>query len=124
MNQRNTAFSLFAAGAAAGLTLTYMTRRARAPLRKPITQAMTMVAPRESVERFIESRDRMLIALGSKRRFGQILRLEVRDAPGNRGTEVHLGMRGLGKYQIKEVLRRMKALLEAGEIPTGRRYAA
>lgn len=85
---------------------------------------MTIVTPRETVERFIESRDRMLIVLGSKRRFGMIDSLEVRDAPGRRGTEVHLGMRGLGEYDIKEVLRRMKALLEAGEIPTGRRYAA
>lgn len=124
MNQRNTAFSLFAAGAAAGLTLTYMTRSTRARLRKPIAQALTMVVPRESVERFIESRDRMLIALGSKRRFNQIDRLEVHDAPGNRGTEIHLAMRGIGKYEIKEVLRRVKALLEAGEIPTGRRYAS
>jgi hypothetical protein len=124
MNQRNTKFSLFAAGAAAGLTLTYMTRRARARLRKPIVQAMTMVTPRESAERFLESRDTMLIALGSKRRLNMIERLEVRDAPGDRGVEVHLGMRGLGKYETKEILRRMKALLEAGEIPTGRRFAA
>lgn len=124
MNQRNTAFSLFAAGAAAGLTLTYMTRTTRARLRKPIAQAMTMVVPRESVERFIESRESMLIALESKRRFNQIDRLEVHDAPGKRGTEIHLAMRGVGKYEIKEVLRRIKALLEAGEIPTGRRYAS
>lgn len=124
MNQRNTAFSLFAAGAAAGLTLTYMTRSARARLRKPITQAVTMAVPRQTVERFIESRDRMLIALGSKRRLNQIDRLEIRDAPGGRGTEVHLAMRGIGKYEIKDVLRRAKALLEAGEIPTGRRFAA
>lgn len=124
MNQRNTKVSLFAAGAAAGLTLTYITRSARARLRKPIVQAMTMVTPRESAERFIESRDRMLIALGSKKRFGLIERLELHDAPGSRGTEVYLAMRGLGKYEIKDVLRRMKALLEAGEIPTGRRYAA
>lgn len=66
----------------------------------------------------------MLEALGSKRRFGLVDRLEVRDAPAGRGTEVRLSMRGLGKYQIKEVLRRAKALLEAGEIPTGRRYAS
>lgn len=124
MNQRNTAFSLFAAGAAAGLTMTYLTRRSRARLRKPIVQAVTMVTPRESAERFLESRDQMLVALGSKRRLGMIDYLEVRDAPGGRGVEVHLGMRGIGKYQIKEVLRRMKALLEAGEIPTGRRYVA
>ncbi len=124
MNQRNTAFSLFAAGAAAGLTLTYVTRNARARMRKPIIQAMTFAVARERVEEFIESRDRMLVALGSKKRLGMISRLEVRDAPGGRGTEVHLGMRGLGKYDVKEVLRRVKALLEAGEIPTGRRYAA
>jgi hypothetical protein len=124
MNQRSIAFSLFAAGAAAGLTLTYATRRTRARMRKPIGQAMTIAVQRDRVESFIESRDRMLLALGPKRRLGMIDRLEVCDAPGGRGTEVHLAMRGLGKYEIKEVLRRVKALLEAGEIPTGRRYAA
>jgi hypothetical protein len=124
MNQRNTAFSLFAVGAAAGLTLTYMTRSARARLRKPISQAMTIAVSRDRVESFIETRDRMLTALGSKRRLGMIDRMEVREAPAGRGTEVHLAMRGAGKYEIKEVLRRIKALLEAGEIPTGRRYAA
>lgn len=124
MNQRNTALSLFAAGAAAGLTLTYATRNKRARLRKPIEQAVTVAVPRERVEAFVESRERMLTALGSKRRLGMIDRLEVRDAPGGRGTEVRLGMRGLGKYDIKEVLRRAKSLLEAGEIPTGRRYAS
>lgn len=124
MNQRNTALSLFAAGAAAGLTLTYVTRNARARMRKPIVQAMTIAAARERVEEFVESRETMLAALGSKRRLGMIDRLELRDAPGGRGTEMHLSMRGLGKYEIKDVLRRAKALLEAGEIPTGRRYAA
>lgn len=124
MNQRNTALSLFAAGAAAGLTLTYVTRSARARMRKPIVQAMTITTRRERVEGFIESRERMLAVLGDKRRLGMIDHLELRDAPGGRGTEVHLAMRGLGKYDIKEVLRRAKALLEAGEIPTGRRDAS
>jgi hypothetical protein len=41
-------------------------------------------------------------------------------APGDRGTELHLSMRGR-KYDVKEVVRRIKALLEAGEIPTGAR---
>lgn len=122
MTPRNTALSLFAAGAAAGLTLTYATRRAR--LRKTVTQSVTIVSPRASVESFVESRERMLVALEHKRRLGLIDRLEVRDAPSGRGTEVHLSMRGLGKYQIKEILRRAKALLEADEIPTGRRYAS
>ncbi len=124
MSQRNTALSLFAAGAAAGLALTYTARNRRARLRAPILQAMTITVPRERVEAFIESRERMLAALGSKRRLGLIERLEVRDAPADRGTEVHLSMRGVGKYEVKEVLRRAKALLEAGEIPTGRRCAA
>ncbi len=124
MNQRNSAFSLFAIGAAAGLTLTYISRRARARFRKPIWQALTVAAQRERVEQFVEARERMLIALGSKRRLGLIECLELRDAPGERGTEIHLTMRGLGKYEIKEVLRRVKALLETGEIPTGMRYAA
>lgn len=124
MNQRNTALSLFAAGAAAGLTLTYVTRSARARMRKTIRQAMTVVAPRERVEGFIESRERMLAVLGDKRRLAMIDHLELRDAPGGRGTELHLAMRGLGKYDIKEILRRAKALLEAGEIPTGRRCAS
>jgi hypothetical protein len=124
MNQRNTAVSLFAAGAAAGLTLTYLTRNARARMRKPISQGMTIAVPREHVEAFIESREHMLAVLGSKRRLGLIDRVEVREAPGERGTEIHLAVRGLGKYEIKEILRRVKALLETGEIPTGRRYAA
>lgn len=85
---------------------------------------MTIAAPREHVEAFVESRERMLVALGSKRRLGLIERLQVGDAPGGRGTEMHLAMRGMAKYDIKDVLRRAKALLEAGEIPTGRRYAS
>ena len=93
-------------------------------MRHPVFQAVTIAVPRNHVEEFVESRERMLTVLGSKRRLGTIERLELHDAPHGRGTEVHLGMRGLGKYEIKEVLRRVKALLEAGEIPTGRWYAS
>lgn len=85
---------------------------------------MTVTLPRERIEMFVESRDQMLEALGSKRRFGLIERLELRDAPEGRGTELHLTMRGLSKYEIKDVLRRAKALLETGEIPTGKRCTA
>lgn len=124
MDRRNsTAVSLFAAGAVAGLALTYVARNARARMRRPVRQAMTVLAPRDRVERFIESRDLIVEALGSKRMLGAIERLEICDAPDGRGTEMHLTMRGLGKFAIKDVLRRAKALLEAGEIPTGRRYA-
>jgi hypothetical protein len=125
MNERDTnaAIKFLAAGAAAGLTLTYIARASRARMRKPVTQAMTIAVSRQRIERFVEDRDSMLRALQSKKRFSNIERLELRDAPGERGTEVHLSMRGLGKYAIKDVLRRMKALLECGEIPTGRRFA-
>jgi hypothetical protein len=124
MDKRSsTAVSLFAAGAAAGLALTYVARNARARMRRPLRQAMTVLVPRDRVEAFIESRDRIIEALGSKRMLGAIERMEVREAPGGRGTEMYLTMRGVGKYTIKDVLRRAKALLETGEIPTGRRYA-
>lgn len=124
MDKRNsTAVSLFAAGAAAGLVLTYVTRNARARMRRPVTQAMTVLTPRDRVESFVESRERIIEILGSKRMLGAIDRMELREAPGGRGTEIYLSMRGLGKYGIKEILRRAKALLETGEVPTGRRYA-
>lgn len=92
-------------------------------MRRPVIQAMTALVPRDRVEAFIESRDRLIEALGSRRMLGAIERMELRDAPDGRGTEMYIAMRGLGKYRVKEVLRRAKALLEAGEIPTGRRYA-
>ena len=123
MNERKTVVSLFAAGAAAGLTLTYIARSARARLRKPITQAMTVIASREKVERFLETRDRVIEALGSKKLLGTIERLEVHDAPAGRGCELYLTMRGQGKYSVKDALRRIKQMLETGEIATGRRYA-
>lgn len=123
MNERNISVRLLVAGAAAGLTFTYLARSARARMRKAVTQATTVLATRELVERFVESRDLMIEALESKRKLGTIERLEVRDAPSGRGTELYLTMRGVGKYGVKEVLRRAKAMLETGEIPTGRRYA-
>lgn len=123
MDKRNSTAVLFAAGAAAGMALTYVARNARARMRRPVTQAMTLLAPRDRVEAFVEARERMIEILGSKRMLGAIERLELRDAPGGRGTEAYLTMRGLGKYGVKDALRRAKALLETGEIPTGRRYA-
>jgi hypothetical protein len=124
MNQRNTAaVSLLAAGAATGLALTYAARSARARMRKPVLQAMTLAVPRDRVEEFLQSRDRIAEAVGSKKMLGAIETLQICDAPDGRGTEMYLAMRGRGRYGVKEVLRRAKALLEAGEIPTGRRYA-
>jgi hypothetical protein len=49
-------------------------------------------------------------------------RLALINAPGDRGTELHLVMNDR-KYNVKEVIRRLKYLLETGEIPTGARTA-
>ncbi|HET7815839.1 MAG TPA: hypothetical protein VFL13_15865 [Candidatus Baltobacteraceae bacterium] len=124
MSDRRKAAALIAAGAAAGATLTFLTRRTRARLRKPVTQVLTIAAGRDRVEQFLESREQMNQALGDRDLFGKIDRLELRSAPGGRGTEMYLTMRGIGKYATKDILRRVKSCIEAGEIPTGKRYAA
>ncbi len=123
MSERKTSAMLLAAGAAAGLTLTYFTRRTRARLRRPLTQATTVLAGRSRIEEFIESREAVIEALGDRKFLSAVERLELRDAPGDRGTEIYLTMRGIGKYGMKDILRRAKALIETGEIPTGARYA-
>ncbi len=43
------------------------------------------------------------------------------DAPGGRGTEIHASCDGLDQKAIKAALRKCRALLEAGEMPTGDR---
>ena len=48
-------------------------------------------------------------------------RLALIAAPGDRGTELHIAMRG-EKYDVKDVVRRLKAILETGEYPIGERY--
>lgn len=55
---------------------------------------------------------------GSSERGGH---LELIPAPGDRGTELHVTMRQ-EKYTVKDVVRRIKAHLETGEVPTGKRY--
>jgi hypothetical protein len=47
-------------------------------------------------------------------------RLALIAAPGGRGTELHVAMHG-EKYRVKDVVRRMKMLLETGELATGGR---
>lgn len=48
-------------------------------------------------------------------------RLALIAAPGGRGTELHIAMRG-EKYDVKDIVRRMKAILETGEYPVGERH--
>jgi uncharacterized membrane protein len=108
--------------------------------RDPERLATILQCPGEAMHLEIHERDRDLIAWDhAKRRFvsGAVY---LHPAPADRGTEVHMTMpanpgmpatrmlRTLRaedpKSQIKDVLRRAKSLLEAGEIPTGRRRAA
>ena len=122
MDDKKTPAILIAAGAVAGLTFTYLARRTRARLRRPVTQAQTILVERERVHQLLESQEEFIQVLGSREYLDNIDRLEVRDAPDDRGTEMYLTMRGIGKYATKDILRRAKALLEAGEIPTAARH--
>jgi hypothetical protein len=47
-------------------------------------------------------------------------RLALITAPEQRGTELHIAMHG-ERYQVKEIVRRMKMLLETGELAIGAR---
>ncbi|MDQ2872017.1 MAG: hypothetical protein M3R35_02680 [Candidatus Eremiobacteraeota bacterium] len=122
-NRTNKAASISAAGVAAGIVLTYIARNARARMHKPVAQTLTALVPRERALAFIESQECMLEAAGSKRALAAVNDVELSDAPEGRGTEIRLTMRSTGKYDVKDVLRRVKALLEAGEVPTGDRFA-
>lgn len=42
-------------------------------------------------------------------------------APANRGIEIHVSSARLGKAELKDALRKYRALSEAGETPTGAR---
>jgi hypothetical protein len=42
-------------------------------------------------------------------------------APLDRGTELHVSSHALGKSELKAGLRKLRAAVEAGEIPTGER---
>jgi hypothetical protein len=42
-------------------------------------------------------------------------------APGNRGTEIHVTSHELSQKELKAGLRTYRALIEAGEVPTGAR---
>ncbi len=114
---------LFAATALTAATVTLLFRLARRRSLQPVRQTMTVSVDRPQVDEFIASRDNLLRAAGSMDALEAIDRLELRDAPAGRGTELELEMRGYGKYAAKEVLRRAKALIETGEIPTGGRAA-
>lgn len=113
----------FGAGLAGALALTYGAKLIRARTRKSIAQSMTVVVSRDRVDAFLMSEDNLVRAAGSQKDLRLFERLELRDAPGGRGTEIYASSRfARNKYEIKNALRRAKALLETGEMPTGARY--
>jgi hypothetical protein len=48
-------------------------------------------------------------------------RFSLMPAPGTRGTEIHVTSHELNQKELKAGLRKYRALVEAGEIPTGAR---
>lgn len=113
--------ALFAGAAGAGYAVaSAIRRRGRA---KACTQAFTINAPPARVidffrasygDRFVDVRDDVAVWNGGG--------IYVREAPGGRGTEVHMTMhvRALDpKSVVKGAIRDAKAQLEAGEVPTG-----
>jgi hypothetical protein len=47
--------------------------------------------------------------------------VSIKPAPGGRGTELHATSHELSKTDLKQALAKERALLEAGEVPTGAR---
>jgi hypothetical protein len=113
--------ALFAGAAGAGYAVASAIRRRARP--KACTQAFTINAPPERVidffrasygDRFVDVREDVAVWNGGG--------IYVREAPGGRGTEVHmtLHVRALDpKSVVKGAIRDVKAQLEAGEVPTG-----
>jgi hypothetical protein len=62
--------------------------------------------------------DRLHIAFGAGY---ASCRFSLVPAPGNRGTEIHVTSHELNQKQLKTGLRNYRALIEAGELPTGAR---
>lgn len=121
MDEEKTAYALLAGGFVGALGATYAIRSLIAARRAPVQSAMTIALPRERVEAFLNDDEDVERAAGSRDRVALLERLEVVEAPGGRGTEIHASSRrAKHKYELKNVLRRMKALLETGETPTNR----
>lgn len=130
------ASGIVVAAAAAQLVRTVSARRT-----KYVAQAMTVTLSRPSVMQALDDPQLLQQALACDHPLvmtasvdGRVVgwvddehpersgRLALIAAPYDRGTELHLAMRAR-KPLVKDVVRRLKALLETGEIPTGERSA-
>ncbi|MBV9233015.1 MAG: hypothetical protein JO030_03140 [Candidatus Eremiobacteraeota bacterium] len=78
---------------------------------------ITVKAPRDDVAAVFSNGDIVREAFGDE---GVQCRFSYIDAPGARGTEIHASCE-MNQKAMKSALRKCRALLEAGEIPTGAR---
>ena len=120
MNRGMKSFLLLSAGVAVAAAIT-VTLRMVMKEKAPVRQTMTVLAQRPQVEAFFADAEQLLTAAGSPGALESIDGVEMREAPAGRGVEVELAMRAVDKYTVKDTLRRAKALIEAGEVPTGAR---
>lgn len=136
---RQVAFA--ASGIVVAAVAANMLRTAAARRTRYVAQAMTVTLSRHSVIAALEDPSLLQRALDcdhpleiSPSSDGRVVgwiddehpersgRLALISAPSDRGTEIHIAMRA-HKHVVKNVVRRLKSMLEAGEIPTGARTA-
>jgi hypothetical protein len=124
-----------AAGGAVAVAVASQLLRRRLQRHAAVAQTLTVVLERSAVRNRLTNdatiqraaqceliavdrdEDASVIAWRCEAHPGEGARLALVDAPGGRGTELHLTMRA-EKYAVKEIVRRLKSLLETGEIPT------
>jgi len=120
-------------GAAGAAVVTGIALRRRFGHKRAITQALTVRVSKEQALAFFRDPERVSYAVSAAGIHLNDVGLDARDdmvtwngggvylreAPGGRGTEIHLTLHSARKYPVKDAIRRAKALLETGEIPTG-----
>ncbi len=86
-----------------------------------VPAAITVSVAETSVTQLLGDKAAMVACFGEGRLDGSDIAFSLKPAPGERGTEVHATSHERKQEELKAGLRRLKALLEAGEIPTGAR---
>lgn len=119
----------------AGVAIAAATILRRRFTRPPaVTQALTILVSKERALEFFRDPSRVAAALSASGISIRDLGIDARDdvvtwngggvylhdAPGGRGTEVYLSLHSAHKTRVKEAIRRAKAILETGELATGR----
>jgi hypothetical protein len=87
-----------------------------------VPAAITVNAGEPAVSALLADRAAMHACFGDKDHAdGADCSFSLKPAPGDRGTEIHVSSHDRTKERLKAGLRKVRALLEAGEIPTGAR---